>query len=37
MLDLGIFDLNIGFLIKNSIYNQLGQSRIQTFDENAPW
>ena len=31
--DLGIFDLNIGFLVKNCIYGQLGTSRIPKFDE----
>ena len=28
-----IFDLNIGFLIKNSVYRQQEMSRIPNFDE----
>ena len=31
--DFLIFDLKIGFLVKNCIYRQLGMSRIPSFDE----
>ena len=31
--NLAFFDLRFGFLIKNSIYSQLGMSRIPKFDQ----
>ena len=34
--DFLMFDMKIGFLIKNCVYRQLEMSRIQNFDGNQP-
>ena len=37
LLDLAISDLEIGFLVKNYFYSQLGTFRIPMIDEHIPW